>query len=147
MKKTTSLKLKDVKKNWLVIDCTDQIIGRLSTVVSKIIQGKHKPNYAPNLDNGDKVILINTSKIRWTGKKATDKIYRKHTGFQGGLKERSLEWMLSKNPNTILELSIYKMLPKNRMRDKYITNLYCYAGSEHKHEAQEPKLIDLKNFK
>jgi large subunit ribosomal protein L13 len=147
MKKTTSLKLKDIKKDWIIIDCTDQIIGRLSTVVAKLLQGKHKPNFDFNLNNGDKVILINTAKIKWTGKKASDKIYRKHTGYQGGLKEKSLEWMLSKNPNTILELSISSMLPKNRMRDVYMTNLICYPGSEHKHEAQEPKILDLKNFK
>jgi len=147
MKKTTSLKQKDIKRNWYVVDCTDQIIGRLATLVAKIIQGKNKPNYAPNLNNGDKVILINTSKIKWTGKKATDKIYRKHTGYMGGLKERSLEWMLSKNPNTIMELAVYKMLPKNRMRDQYIKNMVCYAGSEHKHEAQNPVNLDLKNFK
>lgn len=143
MKKTTPLKLKDVQKNWYIIDCTDQIIGRISSAVVRILLGKNKANYAPNLNNGDKVILINTSKIRWTGKKAKDKIYKKHTGFLGGMKERTLEWMMQKNSNTVLEHSIYKMLPKNRMRDKYMSNLYCYRDSEHKHEAQRPVKLDL----
>ncbi len=141
--KTTSLKLKDLDRKWYVIDCTDKIIGRVSTEVATILQGKHKPNYAPNLNNGDSVILINTSKIRWTGNKGTDKIYRKHTGFQGGLKERTLEWMMQKNPNAVLEVSIYKMLPKNRMRDVYMANLHCYTGAEHKHEAQKPVLLEI----
>lgn len=141
--KTTTLKAKDVKRNWYVIDCTDKIIGRVSTEVAKVLQGKNKPNYAPNLDNGDSVILINTSKIRWTGKKADQKVYRKHTGFQGGLKERTLSWMANRNPNVILEHSVYKMLPKNRMRDVFMSHLYCYADENHKHEAQNPQKIEI----
>jgi large subunit ribosomal protein L13 len=142
--KTTSLKLKDIKRNWYVVDCTDKVIGRVSTEVAYVLQGKHKVNYAPNLDNGDCVVLLNTSKIRWTGKKASQKVYRKHTGFQGGLKERSLEWMLERNPNVILENSIYKMLPKNKMRDVYMAHLYCYPNEEHKHEAQQPQKLEIK---
>jgi large subunit ribosomal protein L13 len=141
--KTTTLKLKDVDRKWYVIDCTDKIIGRLSTEVAKILQGKNKPNYAPNLNNGDHVILINTSKIKWTGKKSQDKVYRKHTGHLGGLKERTLSWMMSKNSNAVLEHSIYKMLPKNRMRDVYMANLHSYIGTEHKHEAQQPSKLEI----
>ena len=143
MNKTTTLKLKDKTNNWLIIDCTDQVIGRLSTKVAKILQGKHKVNYAPNLNNGDHVILINTSKIVWTGKKGSDKLYRKHSGFQGGLKEKTLDWMMSKNSNAVLETSISAMLPKNRMRDVYLKNLHSFAGSEHPHEAQQPVVVDL----
>lgn len=143
MTKTTSLKLKDKTNNWVIIDCTDQVIGRISTIVAKVLQGKHKANYAPNLNNGDHVILINTSKIKWTGKKGTDKLYRKHTGYQGGLKTRTLDWMMSKNPNAVLEYSISSMLPKNRMRDVYMANLHAYSGSEHPHEAQQPQVLDL----
>lgn len=145
--KTTSLKLKDVKRNWYVVDCTDQIIGRVATSVAMILQGKNKPNYAPNLNNGDHVILINTSKIKWTGKKATQKLYRKHTGFMGGLKERNLEWMMGKNPNVVLEEAIYKMLPKTRMRDVYMSNLHSYRDADHKHEAQKPVNLDLGKIK
>lgn len=141
--KTTSLKAKDVKRSWYVVDCTDKIIGRVSTEVSKILQGKNKPNYAPNLDNGDFVILINTSKIKWTGKKAEDKVYRKHTGFQGGLKERTLEWMMNRNSNIVLEHSIYKMLPKNKMRDVFMSHLHCYTDANHKHEAQQPQMLEI----
>lgn len=141
--KTTSLKLKDIAHDWYMIDCTDKIIGRVSTEVAKALQGKNKPNYAPNLDNGSHVILINTDKIKWTGKKADQKIYRKNTGFQGGLKERSLEWMMNRNSVVVLEHSIYKMLPKNRMRDVYMSHLHCYKGSEHKHEAQQPKMLEI----
>lgn len=143
MIKTTPLKLKDVKKNWYVVDCTDQIIGRVASEVAKILQGKNKPNYAPNLDNGDHVILINTSKIKWTGKKASQKLYRKHTGHLGGLKEKTLDWMMAKNPNVVLEEAVYSMLPKNRMRDVYMAKLHSYAGAEHKHAAQEPVNLDL----
>lgn len=143
MKKTTPLKLKDVKRDWYVIDCTDLIFGRIASEVAKILQGKNKPNYAPNLDNGDHVVLINTSKIKWTGKKGTDKLYRKHTGHLGGLKEKSLEWMMSKNPNVVLEEAVYSMLPKNRMRDVYMAKLHPYAGVEHKHTAQQPVKLEL----
>jgi large subunit ribosomal protein L13 len=147
MNRTTTLKLKDIKPNWYVIDCTDQVIGRLSTRVAKILQGKNKPNYSANLNNGDKVILINSSKIRWTGKKAEQKLYRKHSGFLGGLKERTLDWMMQKNPNVVLEEAIYKMLPKNRMRDVYMNNLYVYKDENHKHEAQKPVVLDIEKVK
>lgn len=141
--KTTSLKLKDLDRKWYVIDCTDKIIGRVSTEASIILQGKNKANYAPNLNNGDHVILINTSKIKWTGKKATQKLYRKHSGYQGGLKEKTLSWMMQKNPNVVLESSIYRMLPKNKMRDVYMADLHCYEGETHKHEAQKPEKLEI----
>jgi large subunit ribosomal protein L13 len=141
--KTTTLKLKDIDRKWYVVDCTDKVIGRLSTEVAKVLQGKNKPNYAPNLNNGDHIILINTSKIKWTGKKAQDKVYRKHTGHLGGLKERTLSWMMGKNSNAVMEHSIYKMLPKNRMRDVYMANLHCYTGEAHKHEAQKPEKLEI----
>lgn len=141
--KTTALKKNQIEKKWYIIDCTDQIIGRVSTVVAKIIQGKNKKNYAPNLDCGDKVILINTSKLKWTGKKETDKEFIKHTGYQGGLKVKTLGWMMNKNPNRVIEESIYGMLPKTRMRDVYINNLVCYTGEDHKHEAQNPVKYEL----
>jgi large subunit ribosomal protein L13 len=140
---TTSLKLKDIDRKWYVVDCTDKIIGRVSSEVAKVLQGKNKPNYAPNLNNGDHIILVNTSKIKWTGKKADSKLYRKHSGHLGGLKEKPLSWMMSKNSNVVLETSIYNMLPKNRMRDVYMANLHCYIGGEHKHEAQQPGKLDI----
>jgi large subunit ribosomal protein L13 len=143
MKKTTTLKLKDVRRDWYVIDCSGQTLGRIASKVVRIITGKNKPNYAPNLNNGDKVILINTSNIRWTGNKGETKIYRSHSGYQGGLKERTLEWLMHKNPNAVLRNAIYGMLPKNRMRDKYITNVYFYTDSNHNHEAQHPKVLDI----
>ncbi len=143
MKRTTSLKLSDIKRDWYVVDCSGQIIGRIASKVVRIITGKNKPNYAPNLNNGDKVILINTSNVRWTGSKGKTKIYRSHSGYQGGLKERTLEWLMHKNPNVVLRNAIYGMLPKNRMRDKYMTNVYFYAGSSHNHEAQKPKVLDI----
>ncbi len=141
--KTTSLKAKDVMRNWYIIDCTDKVIGRISTEVAMRLMGKRKPNYAPNLDNGDSIILINTSKVRWTGNKEDQKVYKKYTGFQGGLKERTLGWMINRNSNKVLEHSIYKMLPKNRMRDVYMSHLYAYTDSEHKHEAQQPQSLEI----
>ena len=142
--RTTSLKLNDLNRKWYVIDCTDKVIGRISTEVSRILQGKNKPNYAPNLDNGDHIILINTSKLKWTGRKADQKLYTKHTGYQGGLKQRSLEWMMNRNPNVVIEHSVYKMLPKSRMRDVYMAKLHCYADADHKHQAQQPEVLELK---
>lgn len=142
--KTTALKKSKVIKNWYVIDCTDKIIGRVSSEVSKILQGKNKPDYAPNLNNGDQVILINTSKIKWTGNnKGKAKLYRKHSGYQGGLTERNLEWMMNKNPNAVIYNSVSRMLPKNKMREVYMGNLYMYVNEEHKHQAQNPVKLDI----
>lgn len=143
--KTTTLKKKDLTKDWYIIDCNGIRIGRVASVVAPILQGKNKSNYSPNLNNGDSVVLINTSKIAWTGKKDKQKVYKKHSGFQGGMKEVDLKEMLSKNPNIVLEHAVSLMLPKNRMRDEYMKNLYCYKDAEHKHDAQKPKLIDLKS--
>lgn len=144
MKKTTSLKKSDVKKNWLLVDATDQILGRLASKISIILQGKNKPNYAPNLDCGDYVVVINAEKVKVTGDKLKSKIYRKHSGYIGGLKERTLEQLMTKNPAVVLRNAVYRMLPKNRMRDVYISKLKIYAGSEHPHVAQKPELIEIK---
>ena len=145
--KTTSLKLRDIKRNWYLIDCTGLVMGRLASRVSLMLQGKHKPNYAPNLNNGDKVILINTSKVVFTGDKLKNKLYRKHSGYLGNLKERNLEWMMGKNASAVLRNAIYKMLPKNRMRRVYIKNLFCYSGDHHPHQSQEPVVLKLSDLK
>ncbi|MFW5720098.1 MAG: 50S ribosomal protein L13 [Candidatus Dojkabacteria bacterium] len=141
--KTTTLKPKDITRRWYLIDCTDKIIGRVSTEVAKRLQGKYKANYAPNLDAGDHIILINTSKIKWTGEKGSKKLYRKHTGYQGGLKEKNLDEMMRVNPNVVLETSISKMLPKNRMRSVYLNKLHCFSSAEHTHEAQKPQTLEI----
>lgn len=141
--KTTTLKKNDIKRDWYIVDCTDKVIGRVATKVAYILQGKNKSNYAPNLNNGDCVILINTSKLIWTGKKSSQKLYRKHTGYQGGLKEIPLKNMMVINSNVVIEHAISKMLPKTRMRNDYFANLYCYRDNNHKHEAQQPKLLEI----
>lgn len=145
--KTTSLKLKDLVVNWYIVDCTGLILGRLASVVAKILQGKNKSNYAPNLNNGDKVILINTSKIIFTGDKLKKKIYRSHSGYLGNLKETTLEVKMKKNPNFVVRNAISKMLPKNRMRKLYMNNLYCYADENHLQSAQKPVKLDITNLK
>jgi len=134
--KTYSLKAKDIDKAWHVIDATGQTLGRLSTRVAGLLMGKHKPTFSPHLDMGDFVIIVNAERVRVTGKKLDDKIYYRHTGYIGGLKETTLSDMLGRNPRRVIELSVRGMLPRNRLSRKLLGHLKVYAGPEHPHEAQ-----------
>ena len=147
--KTISANKATVTKEWVIVDATDQIAGRLASKVAKLLRGKYKPNFTPHVDCGDNVIIINADKIKFTGAKWTDKIYLSYTGYPGGQREITPEALKAK-PNgddRLLRRVVKGMLPKNRLGAQLINNLYIYAGSEHKHEAQQPKMIDINVLK
>ena len=147
--KTISANKETAQKEWIVVDATDQVLGRLGSKVAKLLRGKYKPNFTPNVDCGDNVIIINADKVRLTGKKMTDRIYYSYTGYTGGQRENTPASILAK-PNgadKLLRRVVKGMLPKNRLGAKVLDNLYVYAGSEHKHEAQNPKQIDINQYK
>lgn len=139
--KTISANKATVQKNWVVVDAENQILGRLCSEIAKIIRGKHKASYTPHVDCGDQVIVINADKVRLTGKKMTDKVYIRHTGYPGGQRFATPREVLAKNPRGVVEAAVKGMLPKNRLGRALFNNLFVYAGSEHPHAAQQPKEI------
>jgi len=142
--KTASTTKATAVKNWIVVDADGKILGRLASEVAKMIRGKNKPGYTPNVDCGDNVIVINSDKIKLTGKKWTDKQYISHTGYPGGQKRQTPLELKNRRSSTILvERAVRGMLPKNRLGRALFGNLYVYEGSVHKHEAQNPKEIKL----
>ncbi len=145
--KTKSLNNETVVKDWYVVDATNEVVGRLSSKVAKVLRGKNKAGFTPHVDCGDNVIIINAEKIRFTGKKVTDKQYIRHSGYPGGQKSQTPEDLMKKNPAKILENSIRGMLPKNRLGNKIFKNLFVYVGSDHPHEAQKPKELNLNSIK
>jgi large subunit ribosomal protein L13 len=145
--KTVSANKATVEKEWYVVDATDQILGRLSSVVARIIRGKNKTNFTPHVDCGDYVIVINAEKVKLTGKKLTDKKYLRHTGYPGGDRRTTPEELMKKNPASIIERAVKGMLPKNRLGSAMIKNLHIYAGSEHPHQAQQPKELNINTIK
>jgi large subunit ribosomal protein L13 len=139
--KTVSANAKTVDKKWVIVDAKDQIVGRLSSEVARVLRGKHKTSFTPHVDCGDNVIIINAEKIRFTGKKMNDKEYVRHTGYPGGQRFATpVEWM-KKNPTLILENSIRGMLPKNSLGRELFRNLHVFTGSNHPHAAQKPTEI------
>ena len=151
--KTFSLKKEDIKKNWLLIDAKDVVLGRLAAYSANILRGKNKPNYTPNQDCGDNLIIINSDQVYLTGKKNNDKIYYRHTGYPGGIKETSPEKMKSKNKsNEIIKLAIKRMIPSGPLGRKQLSNCKIYTGDQHSHSAQQPIKIEFdklnpKNFR
>jgi large subunit ribosomal protein L13 len=141
--KTVSLNKATVQKEWVVVDATDQILGRLCAKIALVLRGKHKPGYTPHVDCGDNVIVINAEKIRLTGNKMAEKEYIRYTGYPGGQRTQTAADLLKKFPERIIEKSVKGMLPKNRLGSKLFTNLYVFAGSEHDKQAQQPKVINL----
>lgn len=141
--KTISANSATVTKEWLIIDATDQVLGRLASRVATVLRGKNKPNFTPHVDCGDNVIIINADKVRITGNKFTDKVYVRHTGYPGGQRFSTPKEWLAKKPTAVVEHAVRGMLPKNRLGDKIFGNLYVYAGSEHPHEGQKPRQITL----
>jgi large subunit ribosomal protein L13 len=134
--KTYSLKAKEIDKGWHVIDATGQTLGRLASRVAGLLMGKHKPTYSPHLDMGDFVVVVNAEKVRVTGKKLTDKIYYRHTGYMGGIKETVLKDLLARRPGRVFELAVRGMLPRNRLSRALLRHMKVYAGPDHPHEAQ-----------
>lgn len=142
--KTVSANKATVNKEWVVIDATDQVLGRLASRIALILRGKNKVNYTPHVDCGDNVIVINASKVRLTGNKLTDKVYVRHTGYPGGQRFASPKELLNRKPLAVVEHAVKGMLPKNRLGAELFRNLFVYEGSEHPHEAQQPKKINFK---
>ena len=141
--KTFSLKKEEINKKWVLIDAKDAVLGRLAVYSANVLRGKNKPNYTPNQDCGDNLIIINSDKVLLTGKKSSDKIYYRHTGYPGGIKETTPERLYEKKPGETLKLAVKRMLPGGPLGKKQLTKLKIYSGSEHPHAAQNPKLIDL----
>ena len=143
--RTPSLRKEDALKGrkWYVADAKGQVLGRLATRVATILRGKHKPMYTPHVDGGDHVIVINAEQIVLTGKKRTDKVYYRHSGYPGGIKARTAEEILNTHPERLIEMAVKGMLPKNPLGRAMLKKLKVYAGPEHKHEAQSPKPLEL----
>ena len=145
--KTISSNAATVNKEWVVIDATNEVLGRLASQVAKILRGKNKPSFTPHVDCGDYVVVINADKVRLTGKKMTDKVYVRHTGYPGGQRFATPADYLQKRPTFVLEKAVRGMLPKNRLGDALFRNLKVYAGAEHPHTAQTPRQIKLNEIK
>ncbi|MBR5249592.1 MAG: 50S ribosomal protein L13 [Bacteroidales bacterium] len=141
--KTVSANAATVTKEWVVIDATNMVLGRLASRVALMLRGKHRPNFTPHVDCGDNVIIINAEKVRLTGKKLTDKVYVRHTGYPGGQRFATPKDLLSRKPTAVVMEAVRGMLPKNRLGAQMFRNLHVYAGAEHPHEAQQPKIINL----
>lgn len=145
--KTVSANKKTAHKEWVVVDAEGQILGRMCTKVAKLLRGKYKPDFTPNVDCGDNVIIINADKVQLTGKKWTDRVYVRYTGFPGGQREYTPQDLMEKGADRLIRKVIKGMLPKNRLGARLFTNLYVFAGAEHNMQAQQPKLIDINTLK
>lgn len=143
MNKTYFAKDKDVIMKWYIVDAKDKILGRLASRVAAILRGKHKPIYTPHLDTGDGVIVINASRIKVTGRKMQDKLYRRHSGYPGGFKELNLETMLRKSPSTVLRLAVRRMLPQGPLARKCLKKLKVYPDDKHSHRGQNPISLEV----
>ena len=147
--KTISVNKVTATKEWVVVDATDQILGRLASKVAKLLRGKYKPNFTPHVDCGDNVIIVNANKIQLTGKKMTDRVYLRYSMYPGGQKASTPADIIAK-PNgyeKLIRRVVKGMLPKNKLASHVLMNLYIYEGPEHKHEAQQPKAIDINLYK
>jgi large subunit ribosomal protein L13 len=145
--KTISANKATANKEWILVDAESQPLGRVASKIAKILRGKHKTNFTPHADCGDYVIVLNAGKITLSGNKLTDKTYIWHTGYPGGQKSMTAEELMKKNSLRVLEKSVKGMLPKNKLGYQLFKNLYLYEGMEHKHTAQQPKTININEFK
>lgn len=144
--KTISAKATTVDKQWLLVNAEGETLGRLASKVAKLLRGKHKPNFTPHVDCGDNVVIINAEKIVLKGKKATDKVYVRHTGYPGGQRTTTSRALFQQQPERIIESAVKGMLPKNRLGAELFRNLRVYAGDQHQQEAQKPVEINLNEF-
>ena len=145
--KTISANAATVTKEWVVIDATNEVLGRLASQIAKILRGKNKPGYTPNVDCGDYVIVVNAEKVKLTRDKLTEKVYVRHTGYPGGQRFATAQDYLKKKPEFVIEEAVRGMLPKTRLGEAIFKNLKVYAGAEHPHAAQNPKAIKLNEIK
>lgn len=141
--KTYSAKPETVERDWYIVDAENKTLGRLSTEIARRLRGKHKPEYTPHVDTGDYIVVINAEKIHVTGNKRTDKMYHHHTGYIGNLKSISFDKLLEKAPERIIETAVKGMLPKNPLGRAMYKKMKVYAGSEHPHTAQQPKILEI----
>ncbi|MBO5560841.1 MAG: 50S ribosomal protein L13 [Firmicutes bacterium] len=144
MRTTFIAKTAEIERKWYVVDAANHTLGRLASEVASVLKGKNKPIYTPHLDTGDYVIIINADKIKVTGKKLDQKLYRKHSEYTGGFKETTLRQMLDKKPEDVLVHAVKGMLPKNALGKDMLKKLFVYAGSEHNHDAQKPEVLEIK---
>jgi large subunit ribosomal protein L13 len=141
---TFSQKPAEVEKKWIIIDATDLVVGRLASIVANRLRGKHKPTFTPHVDDGDNVIIINADKAVFTGNKLEQKKYYWHTGYPGGIKERTAKAMMEgRFPERVMHKAVQRMMPGGPLSRKQLSNLRCYAGSDHPHEAQQPEVLDV----
>jgi large subunit ribosomal protein L13 len=145
--RTVSANKETVTKEWVIVDAENQTLGRFSTKVAKLLRGKYKTNFTPHVDCGDNVIVINAEKIRLTGKKWTDRVHFSHTGYQGGQVVLTPQEIFEKGPERLIEKSVKGMLPKNKLGNAIFHNLHVYTGTDHKHQGQQPKAIDINSLK
>ena len=141
--KTFVPKKEAIERRWWVVDAENVVLGRLATRVAEILRGKNKPNYTPFFDTGDFVIVINAEKVKLTGKKETQKVYYRHSGYLGGLKETSYQKMLADHPERIVMHAVRGMLPNNKLNRKILKKLKVYTGSDHQHKAQKPEPLEI----
>lgn len=141
--KTYNAKPETVKRDWYLVDASGKTLGRLASEIASRLRGKHKPEYTPHVDTGDYIVVVNAEKVKVTGRKTTDKTYYSHTGFPGGIKEISFDKLQAKFPTRVIEKAVKGMLPKNPLGRAMYRKLKVYAGSEHNHEAQQPKALDI----
>ncbi|MGF1500356.1 MAG: 50S ribosomal protein L13 [Paracoccaceae bacterium] len=143
--KTFSARPADIDKKWLVIDADGVVLGRLASLVAKILRGKHKASFTPHMDMGDNVIIVNAEKVQLTGNKRRDKVYHWHTGYPGGIKSRTADQLLlGRFPDRVITKAVQRMMPGGPLTRQQMTNLRVYAGPEHPHEAQAPEALDVK---
>lgn len=145
--KTISANKATAQKEWVVVDATDMVLGRMSSKVAKLLRGKYKPSFTPHVDCGDNVIIINADKVILTGAKWTDRIYLRHTGYPGGQREATPQTLMAKGADILIKKVVKGMLPKNKLGAQLLGNLYVFAGAEHDKQAQQPKQIDLNTIK
>jgi large subunit ribosomal protein L13 len=144
LQKTFTPKLADISQEWLVVDATDVPLGRLASAVAQLLRGKHKPTFAPHVDGGDYVVVVNAEKIAISGNKAVDKMYYRHSGFPGGLRELNFSQMRERYPERIIQAAVKGMTPKNRLGRQIMSKLRVYAGPDHPHATQNPRAYDVR---
>jgi large subunit ribosomal protein L13 len=142
--RTYNAKPGEIERRWYIVDADGKNLGRLATQIADTLRGKTKPQYTPHVDTGDFVVVVNAEKIAVTGKKLDEKVYYRHSGYPGGLKQRTLREQLDRRPTEVLRTAVKGMLPKNRLAARQLTKLKIYAGPEHPHEAQAPKPLEVK---
>ncbi|HBK32302.1 MAG TPA: 50S ribosomal protein L13 [Porphyromonadaceae bacterium] len=145
--KTISVNKETAQKEWVEIDATGQVLGRLCSKVAKLLRGKYKASFTPHVDCGDNVIIINADKVKLTGNKWNDRVYLRYSGYPGGQRESSPADLMKKSPDRLFRKVVKGMLPKNKLGDSILNNLFVYAGSEHPHQAQQPKKTDINSLK